>query len=316
MTPLSDAALLHELAPVAARNLERHLATSREWLPHEWLPWSRGRDFGGASGVPWTPDQSCFSPAVQAAFTLNLLTEDNLPSYHHELLQRVGSDGAWGAWVRRWTAEEARHAASLRDYVLLSRAIDPVALERDRMATMQAGWTAGGKGLLRSLVYATLQELATRTAHRNTGRAAHDPAAEGLLGRIAADENLHMVFYRDAVAAALAIAPEQALVAIADEVADFEMPGSGTPGYLHHSVLIADAGIYDARTHRDEVVAPLLKHWQVLTLPVAGTAAQKAQQDLSQQLDRLRDIAQRFEQRRAWRERRAHPASDDKLGLS
>ncbi|MFL6664734.1 MAG: acyl-ACP desaturase, partial [Rhizobacter sp.] len=219
-------------------------------------------------------------------------------------------DGAWGAWVRRWTAEEARHAASLRDYVLLSRAVDPVALERDRMAAMQAGWTAVGKGLLRSVVYATLQELATRIAHRNTGLAAHDPAAEGLLARIAADENLHMVFYRDVVAAALAMAPEQTLVAIADEVADFEMPGSGTPGYLRHGVLIADAGIYDVRTHRDEVVAPLLKHWQALTLPVGGATAQKAQQDLSQHLDRLHDIAQRFEQRRALRRRRVHPASD------
>ena len=85
------------------------------------------------------------------------------------------------------------------------------------------------------------------------------------------------------------------------------MPGSGTPGYLRHGVLIADAGIYDVRTHRDEVVAPLLKHWQALTLPVAGAAAQKAQQDLSQHLDRLQDIAQRFEQRRALRRQRAHP---------
>jgi acyl-[acyl-carrier-protein] desaturase len=171
------------------------------------------------------------------------------------------------------------------------------------MATQQAGWTADGKGLLRSMVYAAFQELATRIAHRNTGLAVHDAAGERLLARIAADENLHMVFYRDLVAAALALAPHQALVAIADEVAHFRMPGSGTPGFLRHSVLIAEAGIYDARTHRDEVVAPLLQHWQVLSLPVADPAARTAQRDLLQRMDRLQEIVQRFEQRRALRQR-------------
>ena len=301
MKPLTDAALLRELEPMVAENLDRHLAAAEEWLPHEWVPWSRGRDFAGATGAPWTPDQSQLSEAAQAAFTLNLLTEDNLPSYHHELLRRVGSAGAWDAWVRRWTAEEARHAMSLRDYVLLSRAIDPVALERDRMATLEAGWTADGKGLLRSLAYATFQELATRIAHRNTGLAAGDPVAERLLARIAADENLHMVFYRDLVAAALAIAPEQALVAIAEEVAGFAMPGAGVPGFLRMRVMIADAGIYDVRVHRDEVVLPVLRHWQALTLPVTSEAANKAQGELAQQLNRLEHIAKRHEQRRALR---------------
>jgi acyl-[acyl-carrier-protein] desaturase len=302
MKPLNDAALLRELEPVVAKNLDRHLATAKEWLPHEWVPWSRGRDFSGELGTPWMPDQSRLSEAVRAALALNLLTEDNLPSYHHELLQRLGCDGPWGTWVRRWTAEEARHATSLRDYVLLSRAIDPVALERDRMATLQAGWSADGRGLLRSLAYATIQELATRIAHRNTGLAAGDPDADRLLARIAADENLHLVFYRDLVDAALAMAPDQMIVAIKKEVASFAMPGTNAPGFVHRSVLIAEAGIYDVRVHRDEVIVPLLRHWRVLTLAFTNAAATKAQRELSQHLDRLEDIAKRYEQRRALRD--------------
>jgi acyl-[acyl-carrier-protein] desaturase len=301
MSPLSDAALLRDLEPVAATNLDRHLAMAREWLPHEWVPWSLGRDFAGDSGTPWSPDQSRLGEAARAAFELNLLTEDNLPSYHHELLRRLGVDGPWGAWVRRWTAEEARHAASLRDYVLLTRAIDPVALERDRMDTLQAGWAADGKDLLGSLVYVTFQELATRIAYRNTGLAAGDPVAERLLTRIAADENLHMVFYRDLVGAALALAPDQTLVAIAEEVAAFAMPGADVPGFLRRSVLIAEAGIYDVRMHRDEVLVPLLKHWQALTLPVTSAAAQQAQHGLVGHLDRLEGVATRYERRRALR---------------
>jgi acyl-[acyl-carrier protein] desaturase len=298
---LRDVDLLRELEPTVAANLDRHLAVAEDWLPHEWVPWSRGREFIGDGGVAWTPDQSRLSEAGRAAFELNLLTEDNLPSYHHELVARLGGDGAWGAWVRRWTAEEARHAMSIRDYLILSRAVDPAALERGRMVTMQTGWSAGGKDLLRSLAYATLQELATRVAHRNTGRAAGDPVAERLLARVAADENLHMVFYRDLVAAALALAPDQTVVAIAAEVVGFEMPGVGVPGFHHKSLRIAEAGIYDVRLHRDEVVAPLLRQWRALTLAVATDGARQAQADLARYLEQLGETVTRFEARRAVR---------------
>jgi acyl-[acyl-carrier-protein] desaturase len=229
------------------------------------------------------------------------------------LLKRVGDEGAWGAWVRRWTAEEARHATSLRDYLLLSRNADPVALERDRMQTLQVGWSARGKGLLRALVYASLQELATRIAHRNTGMASGDPVAERLLTRIAADEALHMLFYRELVSAALDRAPEQTVVAIADEIEDFAMPGAETPGFLRRSVLIAHAGIYDVRIHRDEVVAPLLRHWQALARSVSGIAAGQAQLRLTRKLEHLGQMAIRYEERAAARHagHRRAPESDD-----
>ena len=37
-------ALLAELEPTAAQLLERHLATTKEWFPHEIVPWSLGRE--------------------------------------------------------------------------------------------------------------------------------------------------------------------------------------------------------------------------------------------------------------------------------
>jgi acyl-[acyl-carrier-protein] desaturase len=299
MRHLSDLELLGELEPTVAANLERHLSMAEEWLPHEWLPWSRGRDFTGQTGLAWAPDQSALPEAVRAAFEVNLLTEDNLPSYHHALATMFGRDRAWGTWVHRWTAEEARHAMSLRDYLLLTRAVDPVALERDRMTTMQRGWVSHRTEMLRSLAYVTFQELATRVAHRNTGRLANDPVADALLTRIASDENLHMVFYRDLMAAALAIAPEQAMEAIAAELRRFEMPGTGIPGFLRKSLLIADAGIYDARVHRDEVVAPLVKYWRLADLRVTDDTARRAQEMLAQHLDELELIAVRADARRA-----------------
>jgi acyl-[acyl-carrier-protein] desaturase len=275
---------------------------AQEWLPHEWVPWSRGRDFTGEGGLAWAPEQSHLPEAVRAAFEVNLLTEDNLPFYHHELASRFGSTGAWGTWINRWTAEEARHAMSIRDYLILSRAVDPVALERDRMASMQAGWAAGageepgrpgeagrskepgqagGKNALRSLVYVTFQELATRVAHRNTGRLANDLVADRLLTRIATDENLHMVFYRDLIAGVARARADQTLDAIAAEsrgISDAWHERAGVPAQEYSD---CRRGIYDVRIHRDEVVAPLIRYWQALELPMTTAAGRQAQDALA-----------------------------------
>src|SRR5689334_20759339 len=119
--------LLRELEPAAEAGLERHLRLAKEWMPHEYVPWSRGRDF---EEHPWEPGQSQLSDVAQLAFEVNLLTEDNLPSYHFEIATAFGRDGAWGTWVHRWTAEEGRHAMCMRDYLLVTRGVDPVELER------------------------------------------------------------------------------------------------------------------------------------------------------------------------------------------
>ena len=98
------------------------------------------------------------------------MTEDNLPSYHREIATRFSRDGAWGTWVGRWTAEEGRHAIAIRDYLVVTRGVDPIALEQSRMEHMQAGYDSGDKTTLQALAYVSFQELATRVSHRNTGR--------------------------------------------------------------------------------------------------------------------------------------------------
>ena len=187
-----------------------------------------GRDF---DKEPWTPDQPRLTGVAQTAFEVGLLTEDNLPSYHRLIHGMFGKgDGAWINWVGRWTAEEGRHAIVLRDYLTVTRNIDPVLLERGRMTQLQQGYDHEAPSTLRGLAYVAFQELATRIAHRNTGRYSDDPVADRIMVRIAADENLHMVFYRDILGAALQIQPSAAVRAIVDEVLAFEMPGAGHPG--------------------------------------------------------------------------------------
>src|SRR6266498_776917 len=245
--------LLHELEPVVEDNLNRHLTVAKEWFPHEYVPWSEGRTFDGVlDGDAWDPEQSRVSETARTALVVNLLTEDNLPSYHHEIATIFGRDGAWGTWVHRWTAEEGRHGIAIRDYLTVSRAVDPVALERARMAHMQAGYAnAHDDEVLHSVAYVAFQELATRISHRNTGKATGDPIAEQLLARVAADENLHMVFYRNLLGAAFDIEPNSAMRAVADVVAGFQMPGANIEGFGRKALSIALAGIYDLRQHRD-----------------------------------------------------------------
>ena len=299
MTAFETQALLKQLEATVEENLDRHLAAAEDWMPHEYVPWSEGRNFVTLGGEPWSAEQSRLSPIARTALELNLLTEDNLPSYHREIADTFGRDGAWGAWVNRWTAEEGRHASCIRDYLMVTRGVDPEHLEQARMATLQAGWDSGDKPLLHACAYVSFQELATRVSHRNTGRSCEDPIAEKLLARVAMDENLHMIFYRNLVQAALEIAPSQTLRAIADEVVGFVMPGSVVPGFTRKAVQIARAGIYDLRIHHDNVVMPLLRHWRVFEAAGLDAEGEQARQDLAVALEALNARATRFVERRA-----------------
>src|SRR6185436_8683800 len=101
-------------------------------------PYSRAREFNG--GGSWSQADAdmgggaALDDNVRSALFVNLLTEDNLPYYFRDIETMFGRDGAFGEWNRRWTAEEGRHAIVMRDYLTVTRAIDPWELERARMA--------------------------------------------------------------------------------------------------------------------------------------------------------------------------------------
>jgi acyl-[acyl-carrier-protein] desaturase len=295
--PELDRELLVELEPEAGRLLERHLKVAAEWFPHDYIPYRLGRDY---DKEPWTPDQPRLTGVAQTAFEIGLLTEDNLPSYHRLIHGMFGKgDGAWLNWVGRWTAEEGRHAIVLRDYLTVTRNIDPVQLERGRMTQLQQGYDHDAPDTLHGLAYVAFQELATRISHRNTGKYSDDPVADRIMVRIAADENLHMVFYRDILGAALKVRPSEAVRAIVDEILTFQMPGAGIPNFVRKAADIAKAGIYDLRVHRDEVLLPIVRHWGLLDLSGLDAAAEEARQRLVTHLEQLEIAAQRFEERMA-----------------
>ncbi|MGW9031338.1 acyl-ACP desaturase [Streptomyces sp. NPDC055722] len=289
---------LHALEPIVAQQLELHLERTQEWFPHSYVPWSRGSDFDGPlRGEAWEPSQSDLPPAVRASLIVNLLTEDNLPSYHHEIATIFGRDGAWGTWVHRWTAEEDRHSAVIRAYLHSTRAVDPVALERLRMNLVSAGFAVDQPHGLHSIAYVALQELATRVSHRNTGHQSGDPICDRMMSRIATDENLHMVFYRGLLGASFEAWPDQAMRALTDTVATFRMPGHAIPGFDRMSLAIAYAGIYNLRIHRDDVLKPVLRSVDALHRTDLGPEGRRAQDELGALLATLDDAVSAQEAR-------------------
>ncbi len=311
---LTNLQLLQELEPVAERLLDRHLSMFKEWNPHDYIPWSDGKNFYALDGQDWEPGQSQLSDVARVAMVQNLLTEDNLPSYHREIAMNFSMDGAWGQWVNRWTAEENRHSTALRDYLVVTRAVDPVELEKLRLEQMTRGFSPGqnhqgdlfAESMFDSVAYVSFQELATRVSHRNTGKACNESIADQLLTRVSADENLHMIFYRDITAAGLDIAPNQAMRAIHRILRNFKMPGFTVPEFRRKAVIIAVGGVYDPRIHLNEVVMPVLKKWRIFERDDFTGEAAWMRDDLGVLIKELEEAGDKFEvSKQRYREREA-----------
>jgi acyl-[acyl-carrier-protein] desaturase len=303
---LGKTEILNELDPTAELLLERHLGTTKEWYPHQHVPYSRARDF--EPGYEWKSEDADLNggkidDAVRSSLIVNLLTEDNLPYYFRSIERMFRADGAWGTWGRRWTAEEGRHSMAIYGYLMATRAIDPVAYERDRMAQVSKGQTPEpsseeGSDTTDAFIYLTLQELATRIAHRNTGerlRIVGDEAGYNTMMRVAADENLHYLFYRDLASKAIEHNPSAMVQAAARQVIGFEMPGAGITGFSEHAAKIARAGIYDLEIHHNRILDPVvIRHWRILELTGLTPAAAEAQEVLGARLAKSERVAGRI----------------------
>jgi acyl-[acyl-carrier-protein] desaturase len=301
---MNEVELLHELTPVAESLTARHYETCKPWYPHEFVPWELGRDF--KSGRDWDPSEVPLPDSVRSALFVNLLTEDNLPYYFQAIDRMFGRTGVWREWSHRWVAEEARHSIALRDFMTVTRALDPKMVEDGRMSQMSGGQVPDPESAVDGFVYVALQELATRIAHRNTGKALqqhlgdHPVATAGydVISRVATDENFHFLFYRDITSAALEIAPSLVLPAIERQVREFEMPGTGIPGFKQHAEAIARDGLYNLMQHHDQILEPVVvKWWKIESLQNLTPDAEIAREKVLRQIQRIGNVARRLAER-------------------
>ena len=294
---MDDAALLAELEPTVERLVERHYSKSKEWFPHKLVPWSRATDFED-DDVWVIPDDAPPAP-VRSALFVNLLTEDNLPYYSMEIHRAFGGTGAWGEWARRWTAEEGRHSIVIRDYLTVTRALDPIELERARMAQVSGGVVPHPVSAMRGMIYVTMQELATVISHLNTGKLLTDPAGYEVMKRVSVDENFHYLFYRDITSAAIELDPSGFVIALEPEVVEFAMPGVGIPDFDQHAKVIANAGVYDFALHHDKILQPVvLRHWKLEELTGLTAEAEAARDRILKYIGRMGKVAARLKRKR------------------
>ncbi|WP_074345909.1 acyl-ACP desaturase [Mycobacteroides abscessus] len=272
----TDLELLHELEPVVEENVHRHLGVTKDWNPHDYVPWSEGKNYKALGGQDWDPEQSKLSEVAKIAMITNLLTEDNLPSYHREIAMNFTMDGPWGTWVNRWTAEENRHGIAIRDYLVVTRSVDPVELEKLRVEQMTRGFSPG--------------------QNRQGG---DELFAESLFDCISTDENLHMIFYRNLVEAGMHIAPDQALKSIHKVLDNFKMPGYTIPGFRRNAVTIATGGVYDPQSHLDEVVMPVLRKWRIFERDDISSEGEWYREDLDRIIGDLKKTSADFEEVKA-----------------
>ena len=126
-----------------------------------------------------------------------------------------------------------------------------------------------------------------------------DPAGYEVMMRVASDENLHQLFYRDLAAAALELDPSGMMYAIEREVAGFEMPGIGIPDFDHHATLIARAGIYDLAVHHEQILVPVvLRQWDVEHVSGLDADGEQARERLMKRLAKSERVARRVAERR------------------
>ncbi len=246
--------------------------------------------------------------AVRSALFVNLLTEDNLPYYFHTIDRMFGRTGRLAGVVAPLDGRRGPpldRSARLHDGHPLARPEDARGRSDDRRC--QAGRCRSPTQPIDGFVYVALQELATRIAHRNTGRALRraprpdHPAAKAgydVISRVAADENFHFLFYRDLTSAALEIAPSMVLPAIERQVREFEMPGTGIPGFKHHAQAIANAGLYNLSQHHEQILEPVvMKWWKIESLQGLTAEAELAREALIRQIQRIGKVARRLAER-------------------
>lgn len=297
MTLTASPDLVDVLAPRVEQLFERHLATTKAWMPHELIPWERAAERDPRE--KWNADDSPLPAGVRSALVVNLLTEDNLP-YYFETINRMFANEVWREWAKRWTAEEMRHGIVIRDYITVTHAVDLVELENARMHQVCGGQVPQPVSAVDALAYVALQELATRISHRNTGNLLDDEDGYKVMARVAADENLHYLFYRDLVSAAMEVDPSATVCAIERQVRTFEMPGLGIPDFAAHASAIAALGIYDLVLHHDQVLAPVvLRHWNLESVEGLDADAEAARERTIRHIARIERIGKRIASRRA-----------------
>ena len=263
--PVANALTL-DLEPVVQENLSRHIATEELWYAHDYVPFDQGENFAFLGGADWDPSSVTLPKHVTDALEILLIVKDNLAGYHREFVEHFILDDKWGRWIGRWTAEEHLHAVALRNYLVVTREIDPVANEDVRVAHVMKGYRADSYSQVETLAFMAMLERAHAVFCRNLQAQITEPILQRMVGRIARDEERHEEFFANLVAHLLTTSRDETIAAIATRAATLEPIGADIDAYADKLRMVAEAGIFDDAAVR-KVVADRVSAWGVADAP-------------------------------------------------
>jgi acyl-[acyl-carrier-protein] desaturase len=259
-------ALTAELEPVVLEQLRRHIDSEDLWFAHDYVPFDQGENFAFLGGRDWDASDVTLPKPVTDALEILLITKDNLAGYHRELVEHFLLEAKWGRWMGRWTAEEHLHAVALRNYLVVTREVDPAANEDVRVEHVMKGYRADTYSQIETLAFMALWERAHAVFCRNLAAQVDEPVLEGLLGRIAQDEERHEEFFANLVAHCLTYSRDETIEAIALRAADLDVVGADIDAYQDKVATVAEAGIF-GRDDLSKVIADRITAWGLADEP-------------------------------------------------
>ena len=265
LKPVANALTL-ELEPVVQENLSRHIATEELWYAHDYVPFDQGENFAFLGGKDWDSSSVTLPKPITDALEILLITKDNLAGYHRELVEHFILDDKWGRWIGRWTAEEHLHAVALRNYLVVTRQIDPSANEDVRVEHVMKGYRADSYSQLETLAFMAMFERAHAVFGRNLQAQITEPVLQNMVGRIARDEERHEEFFANLVAHCLTTQRDETIAAIATRAAALEVVGADIDAYQDKVRVVAEAAIFDDAALR-KVISDRIVDWGVADAP-------------------------------------------------
>jgi acyl-[acyl-carrier-protein] desaturase len=263
--PVANALVL-ELEPVVEANWARHLDTEDIWFAHDYVPFDRGENFAFLGGRDWDPSQATLPKAITDACEILLLLKDNLAGHHRELVDHFILEDWWGRWLGRWTAEEHLHAITLREYLVVTREVDPTANEEARVQYVMKGYRGDTYSQVETLVYMAFTERTHAVFCGNLAAQVEEPILAGLADRIARDERRHEEFFANLVAHCLDYSRNETIAAIAARAADLQVVGADIDAYPDKVQNVADAGIFGP-TQLRQAISDRITAWGVADEP-------------------------------------------------
>lgn len=259
-------ALILQLEPVVKDNMARHFANEELWFAHDYVPFDRGENFAFLGGRDWDPSQATLAKAVTDACEILLILKDNLAGYHRELVEHFILEGWWGRWLGRWTAEEHLHAIALREYLVVTREVDPVANEQVRVEHVMKGYRVNSYTQIETLVYMAFLERSYAFFCGSLAAQIKEPALFGLINQIVKDEVRHEEFFANLVAHCLKCNRDETVAAIAARAAGLDVLGADIDAYHDKVENISAAGIFGSVELR-QVISDRITAWGLINEP-------------------------------------------------